>query len=105
MGAPSPDSATAGMRLCDRTDVFAYGLVIWEMLTGDVPHASHLPRGDAAYRSSLGKRPALPPLPAEYRQLEQIFRCCTQRVPASRPSASEVVQWLTPSADSPSLSQ
>ena len=32
MGAPSPDSATAGMRLCDRTDVFAFGLDEMESL-------------------------------------------------------------------------
>ena len=31
-----------GLRLCDRTDVFAYGLVLWEMLAGDVPHAAQL---------------------------------------------------------------
>ena len=25
-----------GMHLCDRTDIFAVGLVMWEMLAGDV---------------------------------------------------------------------
>ena len=25
-----------GMRLCDRTDIFAFGLLLWEMLSGDV---------------------------------------------------------------------
>mgnify|MGYP002631508379 CR=1 FL=1 len=94
----SPELATEGLQICDRTDVFSFGLVLWETLTGDVPHAAALPRGDAAYRDALGTRPALPPLPAEYRLLEQVFRCCTQRVSTARPSATEVEQWLSPHA-------
>ncbi|KAK3747901.1 hypothetical protein QZH41_010205 [Actinostola sp. cb2023] len=31
-----------GGRVCDRTDIFAYGLVIWEMLTLRVPHVDLL---------------------------------------------------------------
>ena len=42
-----------------------------------VPHAAQLAYGDEAYRQALGTRPPLPPLPAEYDRLKQIFRCCT----------------------------
>ena len=67
-----------GLRLCDRTDVFAFGLVIWEMLAGDVPHASKLAAGDEAYRAAIGTRPDLPHLPISYERIERIFRCARE---------------------------
>lgn len=84
------------MRLCDRTDIFAVGLVLWEMLAGDVPHAAELANGDEAYRQALGTRPPLPSLPPDYERLERIFRCCTQHQPDQRPSATELLTWLQP---------
>lgn len=91
--------AAEGLRLCDRTDVFAFGLVLWEMLSGDVPHAAKLASGDEAYRASLGTRPPLPPLPNSYERLERIFRCCTQRECDRRPSALELETWLAPESE------
>ena len=92
----SAEAAAEGMRLCDRTDIFAFGLVLWEMLAGDVPHAAQLQHGDDAYRQALGSRPPLPALSSDYERLERIFRCCTQRQPDRRPSAAELLTWLTP---------
>jgi PDZ-binding kinase len=85
------------MRVCDRTDIFAFGLVLWEMLSGDVPHAAMLPLGQDAYRAVLGTRPPLPPLPSEYEPLVHSFVLCTQHEPDARPSASELVVLLAPS--------
>jgi len=104
VGGSSPESVQAGMCLCDRTDIFSFGLVLWEMLVGDVPHASKIPRGSSAYRKSLGTRPALPLLPSEYQLLEQVFRDCTMRVPTTRPSATELVHFLS-SDSSPNSNQ
>ena len=85
------------MRVCDRTDIFAFGLVLWEMLSGDVPHAAMLPLGQDAYRAVLGTRPPLPPLPSEYEPIVHSFVLCTQHEPDVRPSASELVVLLAPS--------
>lgn len=97
--AAAAAGAAEGLRLCDRTDVFAFGLVLWEMLSGDVPHAAKLAAGDEAYRAALGTRPPLPPLAESYERLERIFRCCTQRDCDRRPPAVELEMWLSP--DSP----
>ena len=94
-----PDDDDGTMRVCDRTDVFAFGLVLWEMLSGDVPHAEMLASGDDAYRAVLGSRPPLPPLPNEYAQLVRVFMLCTQHEPDQRPSAAEVVALLDPELD------
>ena len=90
------DSDAYGM--CDRTDIFAFGLVIWEMLAGDVPHAALLPRGDDVYRAAIGTRPPLPPLPSGYDLPREVFERCTQPNPALRPSARQATDWLDPTA-------
>ena len=86
----------SSFRVCDRTDVFAFGLVLWEMFSGDVPHALMLAAGDEAYRAVLGTRPPLPSLPTTYESLVRIYQQCTQRKPDDRPSASELAALLAP---------
>ena len=96
----SDDEEDSVMHLCDRTDVFAFGLVIWETLSGDVPHAAVHANGEEAYRQALGTRPPLPPnLPQQFVNLEHIYRCCTEHEPDNRPSASELTYWLHPDAE------
>lgn len=96
--APSSTDDALPMRVCDRTDVFAFGLVLWEMFTGEVPHAEVLVKGNEPYRAALGTRPQLPALPEGYALVEQVFYRCTQRDPDCRPSAAELEQWLAPDA-------
>ena len=39
----------------NRVDIWAFGVVLWEMLTGDVPHSSaRSARGEDGYRAALG---------------------------------------------------
>ena len=92
-----------GLCLCDRTDVFAFGLVLWELFSGDVPHAAMLSSGDDAYRAALGTRPPLPRLPSSYAIMERIFHCCTHRHPPRRPSARELEQLLAPEGGEPCM--
>lgn len=101
MASPSEEAQFCA---CDRSDVWAFGLVIWEMLTGDVPHTALLRKGEAAYRAAIGTRPPLPPQPPDYGPAAQLFTECTRRAPAHRPAARQIHEWLhggAAPADSP----
>ena len=84
------------MWLCDRTDVFAFGLVLWEMLSGDVPHAAMLAQGDEAYRRALGTRPPLPRLPIEYEIDTDLPMLYAKGSRTGAHSAAELISWLQP---------
>ena len=47
----------SGGRVCDKTDIFAYGLTIWEMLTLGVPHVDLLGK----YNAPVNVNPCPPP--------------------------------------------
>ena len=88
------------MAVSDRSDLWALGLVVWEMLTGEVPHSHHsrLEGMDHAYYAALGTRPPLPPEVSgageAYRLPLQLLYACTQREPRQRPSARQVARQL-----------
>jgi PDZ-binding kinase len=94
-GSPSCPQPPLDAGLCDRSDIFPFGLVLWEMLTAEIPHGALMHGGDRgdAYRRALGTRPPLPPLPSEYTAQAQLFHACTHRQPGARPSAAEICAW------------
>ncbi|KAL9951446.1 hypothetical protein ACROYT_G044107 [Oculina patagonica] len=106
--------------ITDKADIFAYGLLIWEMLALNVPHVDLLAASDdegdtgmtsedeedagacdtEEYLAALGTRP---PLPAKYQSADwmtspviQLFCCCTSEDPKERPSAKDIVAALKP---------
>ncbi|EDO38243.1 predicted protein, partial [Nematostella vectensis] len=104
----SKEALNRGGVVCDKTDIFAYGLVIWEMLALDVPHVSLLDgsmdtdmsceEDSEEYTAALGTRP---PLPKEnydqsFNPLIELFDWCTAEDPRDRPSARQVVDFLKP---------
>lgn len=110
--------ALSGGVITDKADIFAYGLLIWEMLTLNVPHVDLLADSDeetgtglsgegddgscdtAEYLAALGTRP---PLPERFQSLDclrspliQLFCCCTSENSEERPSAKDIVLALQP---------
>ncbi|XP_070539367.1 lymphokine-activated killer T-cell-originated protein kinase-like [Ptychodera flava] len=100
--------AVHGGEITDKADIYAYGLVIWEMLTLSVPHTDLLDYSgesfdesfaEEMYNAALGTRP---PIPNEdelltnrvYHQLIELFYVCTNEKPEQRPSAAAVIQAL-----------
>jgi serine/threonine protein kinase len=77
------------------TDVFSFGIVLFEMLTGRLPSRSDLPRGVAAARFRSAPLPpsrALPGVPPLFDDL--VSRCLHRQRRRRYPSAERVLQAL-----------
>jgi hypothetical protein len=84
----APEQA-AGQDATDRVDVFAWGLVFFEMLTGSLPaRDKRIVRNDAdaAYLTNS--------LTSHQRRYAKLICRCLQADPADRPSAAECAQVL-----------
>lgn len=68
----------------EKADVFSFGILLWELLTGKIPYNDMTPLQAAVGVVQKGLRPPLPPnCPPP---LADMMRLCWQRDPAVRPS-------------------
>ncbi|KAM4903291.1 lymphokine-activated killer T-cell-originated protein kinase [Sylvia borin] len=103
-----PEALESGGIISDRSDIFPFGLTLWEMLTLSIPHLP-IPESDSeedsfseesfdedAYYAALGTRPALPPEAMDPSQasVRELFLVCTAREPRERPPAAQILQVL-----------
>ncbi|XP_012580284.1 PREDICTED: lymphokine-activated killer T-cell-originated protein kinase isoform X1 [Condylura cristata] len=95
--------------ITNKTDIFAFGLTLWEMLTLSIPHIN-LPDDDddedktfdesdfddEAYYAALGTRPPvnMEELDESYQKVIELFSVCTNEDPKDRPSAAHIVEAL-----------
>ncbi|XP_068864785.1 lymphokine-activated killer T-cell-originated protein kinase [Aphelocoma coerulescens] len=105
-----PEALEPGGIITDRSDIFPFGLTLWEMLALSIPHLP-LPPSDTeeesfseesfdedSYYAALGTRPPLPPeaLDPSQGSVLELFSVCTARDPGKRPSAARILQALEP---------
>ncbi|XP_075719912.1 lymphokine-activated killer T-cell-originated protein kinase [Rhinoderma darwinii] len=96
--------------ITDKSDIYAYGLTLWEMMTLTIPHVNLPPEDEDdeedsfdeddfdedAYYEALGTRPALnaDELDDSYQRVIELFFMCTSEDPKERPSAAQIVDAL-----------
>ncbi|XP_059837390.1 lymphokine-activated killer T-cell-originated protein kinase homolog [Hypanus sabinus] len=89
--------------ITDKSDIFAYGLTLWEMMTLSMPHINFSEDSfnedsfdEDAYYAALGTRPALnmEELDNSYKEVIELFLVCTNEDPQKRPSAAQIVEEL-----------
>ncbi|XP_044147516.1 lymphokine-activated killer T-cell-originated protein kinase [Bufo gargarizans] len=96
--------------ITDKSDIYAFGLTLWEMMTLSIPHLNLPPEDDDdeedsfeeddfdedAYYEALGTRPALnaDELNDSYQRVIELFYMCSSEDPKERPSAAQIVEAL-----------
>ncbi|CAE7073902.1 unnamed protein product [Rhizoctonia solani] len=94
----APEMISGTLKRTTRTDVYALGMTMLEIFTGDVPYPEL--RQDFAVMNAVAQG-ILPPRPAKYLTADELGNCvwklmsdCWSREPHERPSAVRVLEVL-----------
>ncbi|KAL5557456.1 hypothetical protein UlMin_039692 [Ulmus minor] len=75
-----------------KADVFSFGIVLWELLTGQLPYSLLTPLQAAVGVVQKGLRPTIPK--NTHPQLAELLERCWQQDPNQRPNFSEIIEIL-----------
>jgi Protein kinase domain len=101
LGTPAymaPEQVDGTRRVTHRADVYAVGVILFQMLTGRLPFEEVTRR--APLRAALGDAPDVRSIHADLPEaLARLVACCLERDPESRRGAREVARELAAFAD------
>lgn len=75
-----------------KADVFSFGILMWELLTGKIPYEYLTPLQAAVGVVQKGLRPTIPK--HTHARLSELLQKCWQQDPAQRPDFSEILETL-----------
>ncbi|XP_062193928.1 serine/threonine-protein kinase STY46-like isoform X1 [Phragmites australis] len=75
-----------------KADVFSFGILMWELLTGKIPYEYLTPLQAAVGVVQKGLRPTIPK--NIHAKLAELLQKCWQQDPAQRPDFSEILETL-----------
>ncbi|EER97120.1 serine/threonine-protein kinase STY17 [Sorghum bicolor] len=75
-----------------KADVFSFGILLWELLTGKIPYEYLTPLQAAVGVVQKGLRPTIPK--HTHARLSELLQKCWQQDPAQRPDFSEILETL-----------
>ncbi|XP_048229674.1 serine/threonine-protein kinase STY17 isoform X1 [Ricinus communis] len=75
-----------------KADVFSFAIVLWELLTGELPYAYLTPLQAAVGVVQKGLRPTIPK--HTHPKLAELLERCWRQDPAQRPNFSEIIDIL-----------
>ncbi|PUZ71781.1 hypothetical protein GQ55_2G342000 [Panicum hallii var. hallii] len=75
-----------------KADVFSFGILLWELLTGKIPYEYLTPLQAAVGVVQKGLRPTIPK--HTHAKLSELLQKCWQQDPALRPDFSEILETL-----------
>ncbi|KAK9284896.1 hypothetical protein L1049_024077 [Liquidambar formosana] len=75
-----------------KADVFSFGILLWELLTGELPYSSLTPLQAAVGVVQKGLRPTIPK--HTHPKLAELLERCWQQDPTIRPNFSEIIEIL-----------
>ncbi|KAF8701056.1 hypothetical protein HU200_033951 [Digitaria exilis] len=75
-----------------KADVFSFGILLWELLTGKIPYEYLTPLQAAVGVVQKGLRPTIPK--HAHAKLSELLQKCWQQDPAERPDFSEILETL-----------
>lgn len=86
----APEVLRRGSRYTSKVDVFAYGVVLWELLTSETPYEGYNPQQIISEVLNFDARPNLPD--TGNMQIRDLIVRCWDREPDVRPSFSDIVK-------------